>query len=110
MRDQMLDFRGEIERQVRELHMHLTRDSKAVQRPVQKIGIAESYMLRPAGYQKPDVFQHYFPRNDEEAASIYGWYWAMRAKVKTSSAGFRGADHLQAAVVLYPRVLRKRRT
>ena len=106
---QVLDLRGEVKRQLRELVVQGARDPKRVRRAIQEVRVAERDVPRARRGLPPDVFQHHVLRDREETAAVNGGDRAVQAAVLAAPARLRVPDQRFGAVAHQPRILPERR-
>ena len=106
---QVLDLRGEVEGQTRELAVQRAGDGQRVARPIEKIGVAE----RDVGRAGLDLLAHVREQDldghDEEAPAVDRRDGAVPAPVLAAAARLDVRHQLLPVVSLQPRVFLQRR-
>ena len=90
--ENVLHFRGEVERQRRMFSMHRADDLERVTRSVQKIGIGEVDVARARLDELSDIGEHGFRGHDEKAPVVDRGQRAVPAVMAAAATRFDGSD------------------
>src|SRR5690242_16633878 len=86
MADHVLDLRGAVVREIRELRVDCAHELQGMAGPVQEVRIAEGDVLRPGNHQLPYVLEHDVPRHRKEASAVHGRDRTVETPVQTPPA------------------------
>ena len=97
---QVLDLRGDVERDVGPLGVEIARHRERVRRPVEEVGIAEGDVPGARLDLLADVGQHDLARHREEPPAVDRRDRAVPAAVQAPAGRLRVGDQIHAAVAL----------
>src|SRR5207247_10490062 len=100
VREDVLDFCGEIKSYFRKLCVHPAGDAKRMPGSIQKIRIAKRDVPRARSYEPANVFKNNLLRYYEESSVVHWWDRAMRTDMQTPAARFDVTHKTLLAVAL----------